>query len=303
MTLRLDPAIPVVWRTPTSLQLGIDKPVLTFREVSTAEERMLAALRLGTTTSGLRMIGRTSGLTSAQMARFEKRIAPALDTGARHSGRPQSQAVVALTGRGPTVHHLVSLLGDAGLLTRSDGVSPDTASSDQAVPDADFAVVVAHFVVPPELFGSWLRRDTPHLPIVYGDKSVRIGPLIEPGVSPCLYCLERHHTDRDPAWPAMASQLLGRRSLAESALVASEVAARAARIISTRVRAVGGSSAHGGPGSEIARSVSINTRTGAVSTQRWNRHPECACHDLNARDPLSAERPAAERPAAMRPVA
>ena len=34
-----------------------------------------------------------------------------------------------------------------------------------------------------------------------------VGPLVRPGVSPCLNCLDLHRLDRDPAWRVIAAQL------------------------------------------------------------------------------------------------
>lgn len=63
-------------------------------------------------------------------------------------------------------------------------------------------------VVPPE----WLRRvrHRPHLSVVVRDTAAVIGPLVLPGRTPCLRCLELARADRDPAWPALAAQLVSR---------------------------------------------------------------------------------------------
>ena len=249
---------------------------------------MLSALTLGTTPQGLRMIGRTSGLTDARIAEFEERIAPALAASVA-----EARAVVAVTGSGVTVNQLGWRLAEAELLPRLVGASPTVAVTSPPPSDIEFAVIVAHFVIAPEFFGSWLRNDIPHLPIVYGDTGVRIGPIIEPGLSPCLYCLERHHVDEDPAWPAMATQLLGRTSMAETAFVASEVAVRATRIIRNRLNTAA---------QTPAVSVTLDTGTGALSTREWNRHPECSCHDLSGRAGLSRQAGLSERQGASAPT-
>lgn len=63
-------------------------------------------------------------------------------------------------------------------------------------------------VIPPE----WLRRvrHRPHLAVVVRDTAAVIGPLVLPGRSACLRCLELARADRDPAWPALAAQLVSR---------------------------------------------------------------------------------------------
>ena len=46
-----------------------------------------------------------------------------------------------------------------------------------------------------------------HLPVVLDEDRVRIGPLVIPGVTPCLTCLDLNRTDWDRAWPALLPQL------------------------------------------------------------------------------------------------
>src|SRR3954462_11769222 len=53
MVLALDPRIPRVWRTPHSIQFGVDEPALVLDGVSAADERMLVALAAGVTVEGL----------------------------------------------------------------------------------------------------------------------------------------------------------------------------------------------------------------------------------------------------------
>ena len=182
MTLRLDPRYPLVWRSPTSLQFGVDDPPARFENVTIAEERMIAALEVGATPAGLVVIGTQSGLTAAEVADFQAAIRPALE-----SVEPSAPArIVVVSGVGPTADRLAWRLREAGLDPRPTGERPGDAVATTARRGAPLAVVVGHYVLDPEFYGLWLRRDVPHLPIVYGDTSVRIGPLIEPGSGPCL---------------------------------------------------------------------------------------------------------------------
>lgn len=277
MILRLDPRFPLVWRSPDSLQLGVDDPPVTLEGVSIAEERMLAALAIGATRPGLALIGAQSGLDPAQIQRFLSAVRPALERDApdRAAGLPSASGRVVLAGTGPTVDRLAWRLNEAGLDPRLVGDRPQDAIAAPALRSAPLAVVVTHFVLDPEFYGLWLRRDIPHLPIVYGDTEVRIGPLIEPGRGPCLYCLDRHRTDADPAWPAIASQLWGRRSSAEDPFTASETAAIAARLLVNRLH---GEPAPAHEGS--AETIHLDPRTGAQVLRVRSRHPECACCGL-----------------------
>lgn len=266
MLLRLDRKYPLVWRSPDSLQLGVDDPPVTLSGVTIAQERMLSALNVGTTRPGLSLIGTQSGLTEREVSRFHRLVAPALES-PQVPGRP----IVVVAGTGPTVDRLAYRLTEAGLSPRLVGQDPHSAVATPLLRNAPFAIVVAHYVLDPEFYGLWLRRDLPHLPIVFGDTSVRIGPVIEPGNGPCLYCLDRRRTDADPAWPAIASQLWGTRSTAESPFLASEAATMAARLALVHVR---------GLPFAAGTSFTIDAETGGTNARHWLPHPECACSGL-----------------------
>lgn len=263
MLLRLDPRLPLVWRTPFSLQLGVDAPRVVLDHVTGPQERLIAALVTGVSRSGLDVVAHAAGAAPAETEQLLGTLRPTL---ARRPSRAPASGDVVIAGHGSTA----DLLADA---LRSAGLTVVVAGDDRriAVRDADLAIVVAHFVVDPDYSGMWLRRDRVHLPIVLGDSSARIGPFVEPGTGPCLYCLERRRTDEDAAWPAIASQLWGRRSALDSALVAGDVAARAARLVLARLER-GRASA--------AASVTLDASSGLTTTTTWQRHPECGCSAL-----------------------
>lgn len=259
MVLRLDPRLPLVWRTPTSLQLGVSQPVVVLDDVTVATERMLAALAGGVPHSGLGMIGRAAGVDQREVDRLLAQLSPAL---LREHAEPAARVVV-VTGEGPTAEAVTRLLAAEGLTVRIARTVADAEGE-----PCDLAVAVAHFVLEPELHGLWLRRDTAHLAIVVGDTAATVGPLVEPGRTACLYCVQRHTTDADPAWPAIASQLWGRRAAADTALLASEAAAIAARRV-VGWFAVGAVSASG--------QTSLDAATGATTTVAFEPHPACGC--------------------------
>jgi bacteriocin biosynthesis cyclodehydratase domain-containing protein len=254
MVLKLDPRYPLVWRSPSSLQLGVDPAVVRMDEVSETAERLLAALVSGVTLPGLTMLAR--GDTEARDAVL-RLVAPAL---LPERVAEADTAVVALSGSGRSVEAIAATLHGAGV----------SIVADDAVERPDLAIPVGHHVLPPELHGHWLRRDVPHLPVVLTDSATVVGPLVRPGDGPCLHCLELHHRDADPAWPAIASQLLGRRSLAESAIAASETAAVVARLVLGWMA-----------GDDVGRAaLRIDAASGARTERARAAHPECGCRGV-----------------------
>ena len=260
MVLQLDPQLPLVWRDPHSVQFGVDSPVAVLQGLSNAEERMIAALVAGVSRGGLELVADRAGVDRGVVTLLLERLAPALRSPARSIVPPGSMepplSGVVVTGVGATADRV-----------RSSIVGARYPSAVPAEPTRGvrLAVIVAHFVVDPADRGRWLRRDIPHLPVVLGDTSVRLGPIVEPGAGPCLHCLELHRTDADAAWPAIATQLLGRRSALDGALLAGEVAGIACRRALARLAG--------------ARDDAVATtlENGEASSREWAPHPECGC--------------------------
>ena len=252
-----------MWRNPFSLQFGVSARSVVLDDVDPAGERMLAALSSGVSRSGLGMIGRAAGASEQEIDALLAQLQPVLIgpvDGEAH------RVVVAGTGR--LAERLVAVLAATGLHV----VIAATVEAAE-IAEGELAVAVGHYVLDPALHGLWLRRDVTHLPVVYSDSSIAIGPFVVPGVSACLYCLQRHASDADPAWPAMASQLWGRRSPADTELMASEAAAIVAREVVARL------------GQRVdARSdqLVIDAATGARSRREFGIHPECGCVSLSA---------------------
>ena len=68
MVLRLDGRFATVWRDPFSLQFGVEPARVVLRDVSAAQERMIAALESGVSRSGLDMIASSSGASAADVS-------------------------------------------------------------------------------------------------------------------------------------------------------------------------------------------------------------------------------------------
>lgn len=252
MVLKLADDVPTVWRTPTSLQLGVDAPTIVLDEMGAGEERLIAALRSGISASGWNMLARDAGLSSERSGDLLAALTPLLER------RPvAASGRILVLGDGPIASALASLLRDAGCFAAADEQRPQLVA------------LVAPWVIGPEDAQHWLRRDVPHLPIVASDHTVTVGPLVEPGVGPCLYCGQLARTDADPAWPAMATQLWGREAPHHSALTVTTVAAFAARRLIARLKS--------GAASDGAHSWRFADDGGTISAVPQRRHPRCSC--------------------------
>jgi bacteriocin biosynthesis cyclodehydratase domain-containing protein len=262
MVLKLDPGIPLVWRDPFNLQFGVDPARLVLREVTNAQEHMIAALATGVSRSGLSMIAQSAGGDEREVEKLLAALAPSLLATTLDYVRP----AVSIVGSGSTVDRIASAIAETGALVEVGPTVSDTP--------CDFGISVGHFVLEPQTYGFWLRRDLPHLAVTFGVGQATVGPLIEPGAGPCLYCLEHHRRDLDPSWAAISSQLWGRRSSAETPLLSREVAALASRLVFRRLEI--GRQAGGG----AATSFRLSARTGDVTRREWMPHPDCGCHGI-----------------------
>ena len=261
MVHRLDPRYPLVWRTPSSIQVGVDPARVVLDTVSSPAERMLAALVSGATRPALALV--SGGESPDDLLAV---LGPVLEKTELEGLHESVQPRVAVVGQGRTAIMIARVLEEHGVLLEDVG---------DRSPAPDAAVIVAHYAVPPAERGVWLRRDVPHLPVVYSDSGVVIGPLVEPGRGPCLTCVELHHRDRDPAWPAIASQLLDRTSPAEHGVLTAEAATASVRRLLPRLGLE-----PAGPGTTPAGiALRIDRATGVRTEQLVGRHPQCTCND------------------------
>ncbi len=95
---------------------------------------------------------------------------------------------------------------------------------------ADLVVTIEHGAADPVTARALVADGTAHLSVVVREASVLVGPLVRPGRTACLRCLDLHRTAADPHWPTLAAQLCARgsRLRQEETLLAAAGAAAAA---------------------------------------------------------------------------
>jgi hypothetical protein len=70
------------------------------------------------------------------------------------------------------------------------------------------SVVIANDIVNPDSYQKWMARDIPHLSICFDEEGVEISPLILPGKTPCLGCMQLYEIETKENWKLIAPQLL-----------------------------------------------------------------------------------------------
>jgi len=155
-------------------------------------------------------------------------------------------------------------------------VAPDVTTTPLRPGQASFAVL-AGVSAPAELTAlSYGRRRVPYLAVTVRDGTVIVGPLVRPGHSPCLNCLDLHRRDRDPGWPAVSAQLKGGPDADDP--VETTTALAGAAYAAAQVLAY----IDGDAPATLGATVEL-TAPGHPVRRQWTQHPDCDCRRRRGR--------------------
>jgi hypothetical protein len=186
---------------------------------------------------------------------------PDSDGGARQLAR-RSAMTVAVTGRGTVADTVADLLTRSGLRARREPGVPGPA---------DLTVLVGR--QQPEHIAALSRLRRPHLAVLATEAIGVVGPLVHPGSSVCLRCLDLVRAERDPAWPLVLAQVAGRDadpSGCDPILEAAVAAQAAAVAVAVADRAPLALAAVNGTLELVLPAWQWRRRS-------WQPHPDCAC--------------------------
>jgi len=225
---------------------------------------------------------------------LHRRLAPELataalahgdsDGGARTLARRQN-ACVRVSGLSPIGLSAASLLAAAGIgsvVTAGPVTSAAPASAPPAArPGRTPDLVILADSYRRDLPAALLRAGIPHLTASASEAIGVVGPLVVPGRSACLRCLDLARADRDPAWPLILAQLAGGwvGPPACDAILAMAVAAQtAAQALSFVDRGAAATAAVNGTLELFLPGWQWRRRT-------WLPHPYCLCRRIHPDDP------------------
>ncbi len=242
--MRLRPGVPVLAMPSGAVRVGIARPVV-LRDLPPDAAAFVASLE-----------GRAARITPAEAADHAAIIEILERQGLADAARePESRALgrcaVRVRGVTPVTQAAALALADAGVgaigatsVRRASGGAPAAnlhrllseraPGIGVAAPYApvELEIVAGHGAIDPVAARDLTGRDLPHLPVVTDDAGVTIGPIVVPGRTPCLRCIDLHRCDEDPAWAVAAFQLAaGDRRAAltpDAAALAGAIAAREA---------------------------------------------------------------------------
>lgn len=258
--LRLDPAHPPVWRTPTTLQFGADAGTL-LTDPAPWQLRLVRELEHGVPPAALDPIATALGAPDGGGDALVKRLHRVLER-ARH---PAPRVALMLPDGWPA--EAMGWLADA----LSAGGATVTAPAELLGTRGVIAVVVASRVVEPRRVAGLMVHDIPHLPAVFTGTAVEVGPFVDPGRTACTTCIAQRRHDADPAWSAVAAQLAqGGIAPLDRGLVY-EAGLAAARLIDDAAR-------H--PHRNSSPSVLLRPDHVHRMTRMHRPHAECRCRSL-----------------------
>jgi hypothetical protein len=267
----LNPSMPVLLRPDGAVQVGWDpRRAVLVRPPSglspTALADLLRTLQSGATLADLQA---RWGVDAGEL------VASLVDAGVvtTTERRRTRSASIRIHGRGP----LSDLL--AGAL-RCSGARVTHSSQTHAAPATTDLVVLSDFLVAdPRVVRDLHTARVTHLPVRLRDGAGLVGPLVIPGVTSCLRCADLHRSDRDAAWPAVASQLRDRVGSADRATVLATAALALNQVdrIIQAVRRGDGAGTSAEPPPTLDTTLEFDVNAGAIVARRWSRHPRCWC--------------------------
>jgi hypothetical protein len=214
------------------------------------------------------------------------------DGGARVLVRRQG-AVIRVHGTGPVGSGIATLLTASGIgrvvsvgpaapgpsrpAQAPGGWPPSTAGHARPVARSgrtkrpDLAVLAG--LHDPDIGSALVRDRVPHLAASAAEAIGVVGPLVVPGRSACLRCLDLARSDRDAAWPLILAQLAGRPPdpLACDAPLATAVAAQAA------AQALAFVDRPAEPGPAVNGTLELVLPDWQWRRRTWRPHQACHC--------------------------
>lgn len=294
----LRPGTVVVIRDSSSVQVGLapDRAVVVRAPADCGPRRL--ALLLGALDGGAAVADAAAraGIPGSAVPAVARILAHLADLGhvrirgaagaapAPPAPRPRPVRRVHLLGAGQVSQVLrgpLSVNGCQVTTGPSPGLTldPDRPPWRRRGPAPDLVILTDTVAVDPVVTSALVRSGQTHLHVHCRDGRVVVGPTVLPGRTACLRCTDLYRADRDPRWPLVAAQLLGRSP--DAGVPA--LTAAAALVLAE----VGASREPDAPLQTLGASVEINPAEGLWRRREWPAHPRCACGAATEPPPLS----------------
>jgi bacteriocin biosynthesis cyclodehydratase domain-containing protein len=137
----------------------------------------------------------------------------------------------------------------------------------------DLVLLTDATVADPALSAGLMAVGVPHMLVHAAEGTGVVGPLVVPGRTSCLRCVDLHNTDTDPCWPALATQLAAHPQPADLA----SAQATAAFAVGQALHFLHGSAAAHGELPVWGAAMEVDVFTGLCNRVEWRPHASCTC--------------------------
>lgn len=275
--IRLSASALPLWRDDGRVQFGAP-PLAVAPYAADWVDAVVPALVEGTTRATARNLGRLHGAPEGHVDELLAAVAPACRSRRRHA------PIVVQTADDLPARAVRAVL--AALPARARVLSWAGPASETA-PPGSAVVLLGAYRVDPRRAATFMRDDIAHLPLVLDGGRARIGPVVRPGLTACLACLDADKRRDDPDWPVIAAQLVGRPQPEVDVALAAE-AGRAARFLLTA------------PNAPQTRSLRLDVDS---FRRVWELHrPSADCHCRSLAENVTETAPSARTPEPSSPT-
>ncbi|HKE52392.1 MAG TPA: ThiF family adenylyltransferase [Actinomycetes bacterium] len=121
------------------------------------------------------------------------------------------------------------------------------------------------------------RAGVPHLIASVRETTGVIGPLVLPGQTCCVRCLDLHRSDRDPQWPRVAAQLAGPADPVRTIIGTPACDLSLATAVSAQASLHALAYLDGELPPSVNGTLEIRLPFGLTHRRSWHPHPGCGC--------------------------
>lgn len=264
--MRLRSPTLAIWRSPGVLQVGLDSPALI---LSGVPDQLAGALALLANPNSIdELITLLPGLEPSWVHWLLDRLGAngLLEPVTKPDPEPSRLAVV---GNGPVAEAVATAL--AGLsVQKLDPMAHASAALGRTGQPGPALTVLAGTTAEPDrtVTDALVGAARAHLLVRLEPDRAVVGPLVVPGRTPCVRCLDLTRCRLDAAWPHLLAQLC--REPVEPDPVLLAWAATTAGV-QARAWLAGGDPETGGGTLELSRPDF------RLRSRRWPAHPACGC--------------------------
>ena len=122
----------------------------------------------------------------------------------------------------------------------------------------------------------WVRAGVPHLLVRMIEGEAVVGPLVEPGRTACLRCLDAHAAEADPRHPLLVAGHARAAARRHDGVAEPVDSALASLAVAWAVRDLV-TFAEGERPPTWSSTVQLSATLAAVTRAEWRRHPACGC--------------------------